>query len=52
MTPSQIRKSLISPSSRMISMIAKVRTSRLDQKGMVIRKTQSLRRAGGRVAMK
>ena len=52
MTPSQMRKSLISPSSRMISMTAKVRTSRLDQKGIVTRKTQNWRRAGGRVAMK
>ncbi len=33
-------------------MTARVRTSRLDQKGIVIRKTQRFRWDGGRVAMK
>ncbi len=36
----------------MISITASVRTSRFDQKGMVIRKTQNVRCEGGRVAMK
>ncbi len=50
--PAQMRKPLISPSSRMISMTASVRTSRFDQKGIVIRNTQSVRCPGGLVAMK
>ena len=51
-TPSASSALLISPSSRMMNMIASVRTKRFDQNGMVIRSTHQLRCAGGRVAMK
>ena len=43
---------LITPSLRISCMIAKVRTRRFDQNGMVIRNSQKLRLRSGRVAMK
>ena len=51
MIPALIRRVFITPSLRMIWLIAKVRIRRLVQNGMVIRNSHAARALGGRVAM-
>ena len=52
MTPSDIKELLITPLFLINSRLANVRINRFVQNGMVIRKSQTLRVDGGRVAIK